>query len=186
MPGLSTPWKISNSSSTAISGHVSEISLLRPCALAVSTRHAPAVIALIPGALFLALGTACHRETMPDPVVVRVVRDPSFAADLIVPNAKFVKSEPHLRSGRRVTLDIRDDVSYWDYSQRIRAFAPSVLIFLSRESIPTASGVASQLGFPEFVCGIHPAFVPASVTGEEREAAAKWLGVPVESLILQD
>jgi len=74
-----------------------------------------------------------------------------------------------------VTLEGKDDVPYWDLLKRLKVFTPDVLILYSQGFIPDDPAIRNQLGESELVCGTHPAFIPTSVSGEEREAAQEYL-----------
>ncbi|SRR5579871_537153 len=136
--------------------------MLRPTTLALLTF------------VFCSLGTSCDRGSAPSPVVVRVVRDSSLAADFLRPDAQFVKSEPHVVSGRPVKIEIKEDELYSILVQRTGALS-DVLILSSNGVVPKDAATANQLGSPALVCGVHPAFVPVSVRGEGREAAEMYV-----------
>src|SRR6266850_2050002 len=127
-------------------------------------------------ALILAgLGTSCKESPPAAPVVVHVLRDPYFAADFTRANIQFARTSPSVHSGRSVTLEGKDDVPYWDLLKRLKVFTPDVLILYSQGFIPDDPAIRNQLGESELVCGTHPAFIPTSVSGEEREAAQEYL-----------
>jgi hypothetical protein len=135
----------------------------------------PKVHVLVVAAIVLGLGTSCQQSNTPAPVAVRVLRDPYFAADLSRTNIQFVKTEPHVRGGRAVELESKDDVPYMDRTRRLRDFAPQVWVFYSQDFVPDDPSVRNQLGEAELLCGIHPAFIPISVSGEQREAAEMYV-----------
>ena len=125
--------------------------------------------------LVLAAAISCKKSSPPAPVVVRVLRDPIFAADLTRFEAQFARTNPTLRRGRPVQLQIKDDVSYVDLLKRLNATEASVLILNSAVNVPNDATIGARLGSQTLVCGVHPAFVPASVDGEQREAAQMYV-----------
>jgi hypothetical protein len=52
---------------------------------------------------------------------------------------------------------------------------PDLLVLDSQADVWDDLGVRNQIGKAELVCGQHPAFIPTSVSGEEREAAEMYL-----------
>lgn len=135
-------------------------------------RRAP-ILALV--AILTAISTSCERSEPTQPVVVHVLRDPYFGADLVRTNIEFAKTEPHVRSGRPIVLDTRNDVPYWDVPKRFRTFAPDVFVVFSTNFEPSDPAIKAQLGNAQILCGVHPAFVLASTLGEEREAAEMYV-----------
>jgi hypothetical protein len=130
---------------------------------------------LIATLVLLGLVTSCKQSSTPVPVVVHVLRDPSFAGDLFRFEVQFGLTSPRLLSGRAVKLETTDDIPFMDIPKRLKAFSPHVLILNSLANIPNDPAVGEQLGRSELVCGMHPAFIPTPVSGEEREAAETYL-----------
>lgn len=135
----------------------------------------PRAHAFIAALVLLGSGTSCKNSRPAAPVVVHVLRDPYFAADLTQANVQFIRTSPRAHSGRSVTLEAKDDVPYWDVVKRLKVSAPEVLILYSQEFVPDDPAIRSQLGASQVVCGTHSAFIPTSVSGEEREAAQVYL-----------
>lgn len=123
----------------------------------------------------MSASTSCKRSAPPAPVVVHVVRELSFAAELLPTDVEFRRTLPAVRSGRPVIVETRDDVRYIDLAKRLKAFMPDVLILYSRDFVPDDPATKRELGGAELVCGLRPAFIPASVSGEQREAAEMYL-----------
>jgi len=73
-----------------------------------------------------------------------------------------------------VRVEIKENVLYSTLVHRIGTSA-DVLILSSSGIVPGDTDTANQLGPTQLVCGVHPAFVPASVKGEEREAAEMYV-----------
>jgi hypothetical protein len=59
--------------------------------------------------------------------------------------------------------------------RRFSEFTPDLLILYSQADVPDDPATRDQLGRAESVCGQHPAFIPASVSGELREASQMYL-----------
>ena len=53
----------------------------------------------------------------------------------------------------------------------MKTFTPDVLLVYSHTFAPDDVLIKNQLGPSGQACGIHPAFIPAAVSGEQREAA---------------
>ena len=130
---------------------------------------------LIATLVLLGLLTSCKKSSTPAPVVVHVLRDASFAGDLFRFEVQFGLTNPRLPSGRAVKVETTDDIPFMDILKRLKAYSPDVLILNSLANIPNDLAVRDQLGRSELVCGMHPAFIPASVSGEKREAAGMYL-----------
>jgi len=126
---------------------------------------------ILAGVLLLTLlSTSCKRSGSSEPITIRVLRDPVFAADLVKTNLEFAQSKPHL-GDQSLVLANKDDVPYWDVNQRLTGFKPHVFIFNSQDSVPDDPAIRSALGYPMLVCGVHTAFIPTSTVGGDREAA---------------
>lgn len=131
---------------------------------------------LIVALLLLGAGLSCEKSSPAViPVVVHVLRAPYFAADFTQANMQFAQTRPGMHSGSPVTLQVKDDVPYWDLQKRLKVFTPDVLILYSQDFVPNDPAIKNQLGVSELVCGVHPAFIPTSVSGDQREAAEIYL-----------
>lgn len=130
----------------------------------------------IAASLLLGVGLSCKQSSpAATPVVVHVLRAPYFAADFTQADMQFAQTRPSVHSGRTVALQAKDDVPYWDVLKRLKVFTPDVLILYSQDFVPNDPAIKNQLGTSELVCGVHAAFIPTSVSGEEREAAQAYL-----------
>ncbi len=137
----------------------------------------PRTLVFITVVILLVSSISCKNVRTPAPLVVHVLRDPSggFAGELSRADLQFALASPNVHSGRSVQVQTNDDVSFMNLPKRLQAFRPDVLILDSAANIPDDPAVRNQLGEPEHVCGGHPAFVPSSVSGEQREAAEMYL-----------
>ena len=69
--------------------------------------RAPIFIAAL---ILAASGISCKDSGESGTVVVHVLRDPYFGADLVQVNAQFARTNPRLHSGRAVSIETKDDV----------------------------------------------------------------------------
>jgi hypothetical protein len=127
--------------------------------------------------ILLGAGTCCRRSELTSPLVIHVWRDASapFASKLRQANLQFALSQPHLKSGKGVMVATNEGNSFPMLLKRFSQSAPELLILNSQTDMPEEPAMGSQLGKAELVCGRYPAFIPASASGEEREAVQTYL-----------
>jgi len=123
------------------------------------------------------LCTSCRHSEPSAPLVVHVLRDPSasFAHKLRQTDLQFALTKPHLISGKAVLVATNEGDSFPKLLRQFTESTPDLLIVDSEADIPGDLTVRGQLGTAELVCGQHPAFIPASVSGELREASQMYL-----------
>jgi hypothetical protein len=111
------------------------------------------------------------------PLIVHVLRDPSasFARTLRNADLQFGLTKPHLKSGKGIMVATNEGDSFPKLLRRFADSTPDLLILDSQADVPDDPRVRNQVGKAELVCGQHPAFIPTSVSGEEREAAEMYL-----------
>lgn len=88
---------------------------------------------------------------------------------------QFGLAEPRVKSGKAVLVATNEGNSFAKLEKRFSETAPELLILNSMADIPREPSVRSQLGNAELVCGQHPAFIPTSISGEQREASQIYL-----------
>ncbi len=120
---------------------------------------------------------SCERSKSPAPVVVHVLRDSSaaFAKDLRLADYQFGLTNPHLNNGRVVMIATNEGDSYAMLLRQFAGSTPDLLILDSQSDLPIDLAIRKQLGTAVLVCGQHPAFIAASVSGEQREGAQEYL-----------
>jgi hypothetical protein len=106
-----------------------------------------------------------------------VLREPSaaFAGNLRHTDLQFALTKPHLDSSKPVMVATNEGNSYAMLLQRFPESTPDVLILDSQADMPDNPAIRNHLGKAELVCGQHPAFIPISVSGEQREASQMYL-----------
>jgi hypothetical protein len=123
------------------------------------------------------LSTSCKHSEPSAPLVIHVLRDPSssFAGKLRAADLQFALTKPHLKSGKAIMVATNEGDSFPKLLRRFAEFTPDLLIFDSQAEMPDDPNIRNQVGKAEPVCGQHPAFIPTSVSGEQREAAQMYL-----------
>ena len=123
------------------------------------------------------LPDACHRRQAESPIIVHVIRDPSgpFVGQLRRATNKFDITKPRLNNGKGIMIATNEGDSFAQLLEQLTEAQPEVLLLDSEADIPGGKAVRSQLGQPSVVCGGHPAYIPAWVPNEKREAAEMYL-----------
>jgi len=116
----------------------------------------------------------CKRSSAPDCVVVHVLRDPaaSFVPDLRRADLNFNATTHFTRTGKRIVIGTLEG-GYSGVLQRLSKSPWDLVIFDSAAKTP--DGLRNQLGPETQVCGHHPAFVPNTTVGEQRDATEMYL-----------
>ncbi len=120
---------------------------------------------------------SCNRQQLQNPVVVHVVRDPSslLAQKLRQATYEFDLRRPHLSDGRGVMIATNEGDSYPKLLRQLADMPPEVLIVDSQQDLPINSTEKQKLGNSRSVCGSGSAYVLASVSEVEREAANMYV-----------
>jgi hypothetical protein len=128
-------------------------------------------IALVMTTFVLGMSTSCHRGVSQAPVIVRVYRDSSSptAQRLMWATNRFTVTAPRLKNGQPVSVAIYEPRSYSKDLQQIEEIHPQLVILNSESELPAKS--ASGMGSPKLICGGKPAYIPAWVSPQQREAA---------------
>jgi len=110
------------------------------------------------------------------PIIVHVLRDPSaeFAAPLNAADSQFALRKPRLPNGRPVVVATSEGDSYTKLLRRVSDMPPTLLIIDSHSKLPGDVASLVRPATPDSVCGAI-AYVPTSVSGEERKAAELYL-----------
>lgn len=133
---------------------------------------------ILAGALaVLGFAAGCRQSQTPTPVVVHVLRDSTglFADKLRRADLQFGLTRPSLKSGKAVMIATNEGNSFAMLMKRFNESTPEVLILQSQGDAPPDRGGRNGLGDGRLVCGQHPAFIPSTVSGEQREAAQMYV-----------
>lgn len=120
---------------------------------------------------------SCNRGKNQQPAVVHVLYDAAgpFAKKIERTDAEFAMTRPHLSGGRVVAVASVIGVSYSEQLARFSEIPPEIVVLNSQTDIAAGSDVPSKLGRAERVCGGALAYIPKSVSDEERAAAELYL-----------
>jgi hypothetical protein len=136
-------------------------------------------LAAVLAATILVLATSSCKHEQASPVVVHVLRDTkaTFAARLRKADLQFALTKPRLRDGRPIIVATNEGDSFAYLFHRLSSSPDSeeLIILDSEADIPLDAAVQKQLGDQRPVCGTHPAFIPAGVEAQPREAAESYL-----------
>jgi hypothetical protein len=108
---------------------------------------------------------------------VHVIRDPSgpFVDQLRKATNKFDLTRPRLNNGKGIMIATNEGNSFAQILEQLTEAQPEVVLLDSDTDIRVGKAVRSQLGQSRMVCGGHPAYIPAWVPTEKREAAEMYL-----------
>jgi hypothetical protein len=135
-------------------------------------------LAAVLAATILVIGMSSCKHEQASPVVVHVWRDinATFAARLRNADLQFARTKPRLGDGRPILVATNEGDSFALLFHKLSSsYYPELLILDSEADIPIDAAVRKQLGNQRPVCGTHPAFIPAGVETQPREAAESYL-----------
>jgi hypothetical protein len=130
----------------------------------------------------LLMGMGCHKESKPQPVVVRVFRDlrSPYGYELDHRILEFQLTNPRLPSGAPIVIKTFDDMDYDTAlkSHFDRDLRVEVVILNTATDATGNPPLAANLAHATDICAAVkacpanvPAFVPSSATGAQAEAA---------------